>query len=547
MADGWKSEGCLPSTYNTPLHVNTTDIPANSDQSDTRRVSSSANAASPRNSTHEAGWASVQRAVNAATAAQNQCTMDHEREQSFSSIRPPVMLPSDQAVVTQSTSYSDWTPASSVWPMSQAEESLPFDFGFTNTDNLHSTDASQSQSPPEATSVSAFSMPADVWPSAVHALNVPTQPTTQPVDHGPTTLSSTQPIDVKRPTPFSPPQADTTFQLPQYPASRRGSASNELTSTFSNFSLVSAASVPSPLRTTSDINSFKRNEGEVDLAARRKRPRPAALGSAALRSRSYGAPSMSPTFRMGNQSPHPHLVRHVKSTGQCLNVRYSGIRKPSSAQRSPLNVATFGELLQSQQLNGERPAGATPPTPVSCDELVAHPFAIHEDGLYSDQEHNTSHEFYYNGQAVNFNMASPPSTPLKPEFYSAHLQAALPPLSAPPQYAVFPDRTPPYSAGPLTGSSWSDAQLASAELSYPFPPVMYPTAQDFNNGVFQNFSAPMQPKTETPYASQSDQKQPEFFIQEFPGQREEHAHAAQQLSHQKPKNYTFTNTTPNDF
>ena len=249
MVDGWKSEGCLPSAYSAPLHANTTDIPANSDQSDTRRVSSSANAASPRNSTHEAGLASVQRAMNAATAAQNQCAMGHEREQSFSSIRPSVMLPSDQGVVTQSASYSDWT-ASPVWPMSQAEESLPFDFGFTNPDNLHSTDASQSQSPPEATPVSAFSMPADVWPSAVHASNVPIQPTTQPVDHGPTTFSCTQPIDVKRPTPFSPPQADTTFQLPQYPASRRGSASNELTSTFSNFSLVSAASVPSPLRTT---------------------------------------------------------------------------------------------------------------------------------------------------------------------------------------------------------------------------------------------------------------------------------------------------------
>jgi hypothetical protein len=556
MAEGWKSEGSLPSGYAIPLHLNTAEISTNSDRSQMQMIPSSANTGSARDSVPDAGWASLQRALSAASAAQNQLAMEQEREQNFTSMPPPPIPPSDQAVATQTTSYADWTPRalSSVWPLSQPEESLPFDFGFSQTDHPYSSDASQPQDSPEATSVPGFAIPADVWPSTVHTPMAPTHPSVQPVDHGPTTFTPTQPINVKRPTTFSPPQVDTTFQLPQYPASRRGSGSDELTSNFGNFALVGTPPMPSPLRTASDPESFKRNEGEVDLASRRKRPRLPALGSATLRSRSHGAPpSMSPTFRIGNQSPHPHPVRHVKSMGQNLNVRYSGVRKPNSAQRSPLNVATFAEadafreLLQSQQNNGERNAGTTPPTPVSSDEIIAHQFPFHEDGLYSDQDQHTPHQFYFNGQLVNFSMASPPSTPLKPEFYPMHLQTTIPPLSAPPQYAVFPDHTPPYSAGLPTSSSWSEAQFTSAEMSYQIPHVMYPTAQDFSNGVFQNFSAPPQPNADMPYASNSDLKQTEFFIQEFPRQKEEHAHAAQQLSQQKPKNYVFANATPNDF
>jgi hypothetical protein len=556
MAEGWKSEGSLPLGYSIPLHVNTTETTTNSDGSQTQMAPSSANAASGRNSSQDAGWASLQRALSAATAAQNERAMAQEREHNFTSMPPPPMRLSDQAVVTQATSYADWTPkpTSSVWPLSQSEEPLPFDFGFSQTDNPYPSDASQSQDSPDATNVQGFAIPAHVWPSTVHTPTVPTHPTVPSVDHGPATFSPTQPIDIK-PTTFSPPQVDTTFQLPQYPASRRGSASDELTSNFGNFALVGTPPVPSPLRTASDLESFKRYEGQVDLAARRKRPRPAALGSAALRSRSYGAPpSMSPTFRVGNHSPLSHPVRHVKSMGQNLNItRYCGIRKPSSAQRSPLNVATFTEadafreLLQSRQINADRNARTTPPTPVSSDELVAHQYPIHHDGLYSDQDQHTPHQFYFNGQLVSFDMASPPSTPLKPEFYSTHLQTMAPPLSAPPQYAVLPDHTPPYSAGPLTSSSWSDAQLISAEMPYQIPQVMYPTAQDFSNGVFQNFSAPSQPKTDTTYAASAEQKETEFYIQEFPRQKEEHAHAAQQLAQQKPKNYIFTNATPNDF
>lgn len=555
MADGWKSEGSLPSAYPVPLQLSTTETSTHSDGSQTQMAPSSANAASGRNSIQEAGLASLQRALSAANAVQNQHAMEQEREQSFAPMPPPPMPLSEQVASNQTTSYADWTPRaiSSVWHLSQADDSLSFDFGFTQPDHSYSSDASQSQDSPDASSVPGFAIPADAWPSTVHAPTVPNRPAAQ-ADHGPTTFSHTPPIDINQPTNFSTPQADATFQLPQYPASRRGSASDELTSNFGNFALVSTPSVPSPLRTASNLDSFKRSDGEVDLAARRNRPRPAQIGPAALRTRSFGAPpSMSPTFRLGNHSPLAHSVRQVKSMGQNLNVRYSGIRKPSSAQRSPLNVAGFAEaeayreLLQSQQINADHNAGTTPPTPVSSEEIVAHRFPILEDGLYPDHDRHTPHQFYFNGQLVNFNMASPPSTPFKPEFYPAHLQTTMLPLSAPPQYAVFPDQTPPYSAGPLTNSSLTDAQFTSTEMPYPTAPAVYPTAQDLSNGMFQNFAAPPQPKTDTPYASNAEQKQTEFRIQEFPRQKEEHAHAAQQLAQQKPKNYVFANATPTTF
>jgi hypothetical protein len=556
FAEGWKSESSLPSGCSLPLHLSTAATSANSDANQLQVTTSSAKAVSDRNSAENAGWASLPRALPAAPAAQNQRAREQEQEQGSTSMPPPLMPPSDHPVVTQTTSYSDWnlSAATPAWPLSQAEDSLSFDFGFGQPDHPYSSDASQSQDSPEATSVPGFAVSADVWSTAAHTPTAPSHPSGQTVDHGSTTFTPAQPIDISQSATFSPPQLDTTFQLPQYPASRRGSASDELTSNFGNFALVGTPPVPSPLRTASDLESFRRNEGEIDLAARRKRPRPAALGSAALRSRSYGAPpSMSPTFRFGNQSPHHHSIRQVKSMGQNLNVRYSGIRKPSSAQRSPLNVASFAEadslreILQAQQTNAERNAETTPPTPISSEDLIGHPFPVHGEPLFSDQDQHTPHQFYFNGQYVNFNMASPPSTPLKPEFYPANLQATVLPLSAPPQYAVFPDHTPPYSAGPLTNSSWSDAQFTLTEMPYSLPHVVYPTAQDFSNGVFQNSSAPAQPKADTACASDTDQKQTEFLIHEFPRQKEEHAHAAQQLAQQKPKNYVFANATPNDF
>ena len=49
------------------------------------------------------------------------------------------------------------------------------------------------------------------------------------------------------------------------------------------------------------------------------------------------------------------------------------------------------------------------------------------------------------------------------------------------------------------------------------------------------------------YSAQPEQKKTEFFIQEFPNQKQEHAHVAQQLAQNKPKSYIFANSAPGDY
>ncbi len=267
-------------------------------------------------------------------------------------------------------------------------------------------------------------------------------------------------------------------------------------------------------------------------------------------------------------SQNSHPIRHVKSTGQNLNVKYAGIRKPSSAQRSPLNIATFAEAEEFSTLMAERKfsrlpepeQSGAPPTPISTEDIMRTRLPSLEEPVFIEQKQESPHQYFLNGQPSHFNMASPPSTPLKSDFFAQpHMHSMMPPMSAPPQYAVFPDYTPPYSAGPLTASSWSDAPLTSPEIATfpptshpPQPPYVSPVMRDYHSGpsyqahFVAQYHAEQKHRDGTPPASHS-QKPTEFFIQEFPRQKEEHAHAAQQMTQQKPKNYVFANATPNDF
>ena len=340
--------------------------------------------------------------------------------------------------------------------------------------------------------------------------------------------------------------------LPMYPEARRGSAADSLTNNFDAFAL--ATESPHALTTPVSALPGPQPETHLDLAARRKRPRPAALTSASLRSRSYGAmTSMSPTFRPG-MTP-THAVRHVKSTGHNLNARYSGVRKPSSAQRSPITFTTFAEAdafnaliaQQAATVHASQASGSlqSPGLMVNAQPPADHmpyPMAQKMDLARSYQLPNTQH--------LTLMTASPPTTPFAAEFDPSHAAFGMPPVSAPPQYASFPDYTPPYSAGPLTNSSWSDAPLTSPDLPN-FPPVTYipslghPQKSESMSGPFSEFVLASESKPDM--ESMSEQKKTDFFIQEFPNQKEEHAHVARQLAQHKPKNYVFANTAPSDY
>ena len=437
-----------------------------------------------------------------------------------------------------------------VWPSAEPEAwtslslpaHIPFDFGFDG----FQTESPDFQSPP--LDIGSRSVSADALvSSSFHEWDS--------VSHTPTA-----PLQISEHVGL--PVAASTY-LSQYGTSRRSSTSDQLANTFEAFALGTSPASRPPMTFIPHGESIRRVEGEIDLAARRKRPRPAPLGQSAIRSRSSGAlTTLSPTVRSGSSMASPLTLRHVKSTGHSLNARYAGVRKTSSAQRSPLNFATFAEaetfhaLINQQSMASLGSEATMAETPV--------PFVSQHFDFPNDEpttlEYTTvpDYEGYVHVPAptpmthLHSALTSPPITPFRTEFMiPAHSGHMMPPVSAPPQFAHFPEFTPPYSAGPLTSSSWSDAPLPSPD--YPIfpqvtqiPNVSFPS-QPFSEGVFAipHMIIPTDQRSTEPL---QDVKKTEFVHHEFPGQKDNLASVAQQLQPSgRPKDFVWTNQTQNDF
>ncbi len=550
LQEGWKSESSL---VHRPAHQSHTE----SSIQDTRERSFTDSATAPPllsisttsvphvsdDAAKDKAWASLQRALQAAQegrqmAAQlDQTSMPPPAapRQTHIQLLSPALQEQAHATPTAST-FSEWPNLESSTPWTASHQYLEepaFDFGF---DPLEETTPPGSDHTPTSShdTTPAQSFPIETnWVNALH-----------------------HPVPMQQPTQLV--RLDSNIiQDMAYPSPRRGSTSDELTNNFNTFALASTTSPP--------INHFsappQRSDSNesIDLATRRKRPRPAALGTAAIRSRSYGAlSSMSPTLRTHSQTPGSHAVRHVKSTGHSLNVRYAGIRKPSSAQRSPLNATSFAEadalkrLMAQQTLLERSHEGTGNNTPLMSPEMIMHAQTpVQEQHPFQAQDIPTSAQFPLSASSYYSAFTSPPVTPFQSEYYMASQQQNLmPPASAGPQYASFPDYTPPYSAGPLTSSSWSDAPLTSPDvpsfqLMSHMPSMAYSLTHDMATGQYRRFTTSSEKREISP--TLSDRKKTEFFIHEFPGQKEEHAHVAQQLAQQKPKTYVFANATPSDY
>ncbi|EER42886.1 homeobox transcription factor [Histoplasma capsulatum var. duboisii H88] len=325
-------------------------------------------------------------------------------------------------------------------------------------------------------------------------------------------------------------------------------------------------------------------EKEVDIAARRKRPRPAAIGTPAM-SRSYGPSSVSPTTRIQGMGAG-HVLRHAKSTQNLSPNRYPGIRKASVAQRSPLGITSFGEASRFNCANtadlmstlpGLVTTSLAPPTPLTPEDLQTLLPPTPNDSQYcvSPTDDMGCARLFAMSQPVQVHIESPPTTPLHLGVQS-HLQfqSMGVPMSTPSQHTPFQEYQLSIPTNPMSGGHWPDASsMSSPETSHlqqptihmPQPthisPITYGESLDSGNPALVEDMMTGQRESphcavkncNTPTASSPQGSSPgsrrvtEFLIQEFPEQQEAHRRAAEQLPPQKPMNYTFSNHTPNDF
>ncbi|PYH44472.1 uncharacterized protein BP01DRAFT_83743 [Aspergillus saccharolyticus JOP 1030-1] len=489
-------------------------------------------------SAREATFASLQRALNAAVAARDRYSQDGDNSHPASldgSVSPTTTF----AANPRSGSHDEHRADSSDLSSSYAQTTLPWEPAQTSLEYV--TAGSESLTIPTLETPHGMSFHAnhpEDWASHMH--------------------SSAKPLSGYR----SASDAEASYNTIHYPMhqdlelSRRGS-SDELADSLEGIGI----NTPQGLVHGADRASWKEAGKELDLAARRKRPRPAAIGTSRSGSMLSSPSALSPTGRL----PGYGSMRHSKSA-QGLNSRYAGVRKASAAQRSPLNLSTFAEagtvnhkaemssLLQPTVTAG----GLAPPTPLTPEDLHHLLPNTPSDGGYCLSAQPTSHLFPTT-QPMQINIASPPATPLAVDMLSGFsYHGGAPPMSAPAHYNSFPD----YTAGEtsMTGRSWPDAASMSSPEACFQSPCQVTSQPDMASMSYDN-SCEHIPVTESPSlvytttevdmpmsAALGGDSKPAEFIYEFPEQQEAQRYGAQQLPSQKPEAYTFANNkTPNDF
>ena len=360
------------------------------------------------------------------------------------------------------------------------------------------------------------------------------------------------------------------------------------------------AGVPSTLSLdTSTDNGFAANK--IDLAARRKRPRPAPLiRPDAQRSFSYTGPltSSPPSARKSLLNPS-QPVRRIRSNLDGFSGR---VQKPrsTSAHQSPRNVESrFQNAFKPEQSKCSPTTFQPPPTPLSAVHANDESLGI------ASQLKDQSHQSLGSPTAFDdsFNLNSPPITPYDISPYSTErsqgvflghaFEAHQPPQSAPPQKThFFPGDSPPMPNSNLGHLSWQaphelpsnhfpeanpavvmQPQYHAAPGHYERPPVPSTYTQQ---PVYQNplqphlpsqhsFTPPQpifQPSPEQLYQNAHQISYPQFHsppmalyhqnvyeLQTQPQQLEIKVELGPQPKGppQPRKQYTFSNSTPDDF
>ncbi|KAL9600120.1 MAG: hypothetical protein Q9219_003376 [cf. Caloplaca sp. 3 TL-2023] len=291
----------------------------------------------------------------------------------------------------------------------------------------------------------------------------------------------------------------------------------------------------------------------LDIASRRKRPRPAALRPEAQRSVSYGPMTLSPTARMPSLGVNKTAsVRRIKSTGNGLNAGNGRIQKPGVglAPMSPRNFHQFSStdlLTSNSNVAHTSSQNITPLTPLSpaTVEQQARTWLGH---WARGQEHATP-----TAPDPEAQITSPPITPYEagfhPSFSLPGHQAAYqwPPQSAPPQQTTFFD-SPPMPPTSFNHLSWQlppsislQGRCEEPAQQIIRPPMMpqqgYLDLQPLpsqHQHVYQQMGFYQPPFLE----SSPPQKEIEIQVQVIP---------APEGLPQSRKTYTFNHTTPRDF
>ena len=357
--------------------------------------------------------------------------------------------------------------------------------------------------------------------------------------------------------------------------SRRGSTSSELANNFNGIHLQRVSS-----QQTSEDEVFKTPlmpPSSLNLAARRKRQRPPAL--VPQRTASANIPPLSsPGLDIGV----PQSVRRVKSSNNSLNVIGSRVSKSgvSSAQRSPLNIASFGEaaalerlrstVVQASNQNEAAPQLNIDPNygdaePTSMPDNFDLPIQTQSPTDYMSHWHHQTtspadsliapplsasftQKSYDEGSLRN----SPPVTPFT--LQNPYMNQFAVPQSAPAHILSFPEFSSPAGTQPTTPS-----HFYAPQPQYPGAPFLVP-GQGVHQPMFSHGSVPNlydvehhQPRISRSYSSSGQfnffaapppppQKELEVVMTEFPRPPGQKGPLLK-----LPQNFTFQNSGPKDY
>ncbi|EKG19392.1 Homeobox [Macrophomina phaseolina MS6] len=306
---------------------------------------------------------------------------------------------------------------------------------------------------------------------------------------------------------------------------------------------------------------FKQPDQPSSIAARRQRPRPAALGQASLRSASYSAGMPSSPGTNNHNLKADHTLRRIRSTGLVNGGRIQKIN-PGSAQRSPMHF-TFAEAAVSPKfatssyggpsINGPpvSTGSLAPPTPLTPSEGGRQPPWHNAGNVQSSAPSTQDMSSRADGAGVLYSMAptsaafstaSPPETPLSYSLYGHRARAQRRP-SLPEGGMISYDMAAMQCAVPMVNAD-GDLQLAHPMQFAQDPSMSYGKPQQPGMG----YSPDM---THGHMQQHMNMQQPDFYVHQYSPPDGTTGQGTQmnsrRQSEMQPKNYIFANQTPGDF